>query len=517
MTTSSASATSDSAGEEPVDPVVLAARRDFAIPYLYPIQRLAIANILEGVCQLVVLPTGGGKSLCFQLPALLLAGLTVVVTPLLSLMADQLARLRGLGLPAAALRGGQAPAEREALLRSGTPLRILYTTPETLGNPAVRRRLAAIGIEHLVVDEAHCVSEWGRTFRPAYLGLGGVLAELAPRTVTAFTATASPPVIEDVGRVLFAGRAYRTVMGNPDRPNLRYAVIPVVSRLRALGRLVGEGPAPVLVFARTRPGVQAVARALARRFPRMEVRFYHAGLTAAERAAVESWFLPSPGGVLVATSAYGMGIDKPDIRTVLHAEVPYSVESYLQESGRAGRDGRPARAALLAGPADERFLATLPGELERGRYRRVLDYALGPPGCRRRFLLGYLGLEEAHCAGCDACDGTAARRPEGEEQVLRFVRRHRRRYSLRELGQVLAGRPCYEGARKGLDRVAGFGLLGDWEPEDIDEALTTMVESGRLAVPARGFWKNRVTTGGRDSWTRSLKESLQSMEAARGT
>ncbi len=513
------------------DPVAELARRDFSIPYLYPIQRLVIANVLEGASQLVVLPTGAGKSLCFQLPARLLAGLTVVVVPLLALMEDQLQGLRARGLPAGALRGGQTAAQREELLRRAGPqvpaverVRLLYVTPEGLASPGILGRLRAAGVEHLVIDEAHCVSEWGRSFRPAYLALAQVLPALAPRTVSAFTATATPEVTREVERVLFDGRPHHTVLGHPDRPNIHYRVLPVISRLHALDRLVREAAPPVLVFGRSRDGVRALARALARRAGR-EVRFYHAGLTAAERAAVEAWFLASRDGVLVATSAYGLGVDKPDIRTVVHAEVPYSIEAYLQESGRAGRDGQPARAVLLCGPQDEAFLAALTGGLERDRYRRILLYARGADRagsrCRRRFLLAALGAEEpggdgTACAGCDVCDGTAVERPEGEAEVLRFVRRHRRLYNLRELGQILAGRPCYEGVRKGLDRSPGFGLLVDWDPEDIAEGLRTMLESGRLTVLPRGFWKDRVTAGGDVPWKPSSSEFSRSTGAAAG-
>ena len=550
------------------DPVVELARRDFSLPYLYPIQRLVIANVLEGVCQLVVLPTGGGKSLCFQLPARLLEGLTVVVVPLLALMADQLQGLRARGLPAGALRGGQSGEEREALLRRAGPgvppgerLRLLYVTPEGLASPDILGRLRAAGVGHLVVDEAHCLAEWGHSFRPAYLELARVLPALSPRTVSAFTATATPEVLAEVERVLFAGRPHHRVLGNPDRPNLHYEVRPVLSRLRAVERLLREAALPALVFGRSREGVRALAAALARRRPGGQILFYHAGLSAAERQAVEAWFLRSRDGMLVATSAYGLGVDKPDVRTVIHAAGAV-LHRGLPPGVGAGRPRRAARPGRPAAHPRGRDLPRRPGGAGAGTlpadpgvragetpYSRSSGASPATPGtastgaglgagCRRRFLLAALGVGQeeppaagggplaapgdgppaagAACSGCDVCDGTAAGRPEGEAEMLRLVRRRRRQYTRREVEQILAGRPCYEGVRKGLDRLPEFGLLAGWEPEDIAEGLDSMVESGRLTVLARGFWKDRVTAGGNFPWKPSSSESSRSTGAPAG-
>ena len=295
------------------DPIAEAARRHFAIPYLYPIQRFVISNILEEKNQIVVLPTGAGKSLCYQLPARIGGGLTVVVVPLLSLLEDQLGRCRSAGLRAAALRGGQSREERlrvTVALHSGQ-VDLLFTTPETLKRISGTtiggdRWLEDSVITHLVVDEAHCVSDWGESFRPAYLELGKIIRNLKIRCLTAFTATASPRIIEKVREVLFPDQGAAILSADPDRPNVRYSVIPTLSKTRTLVGLVEVSPRPLLVFSRTRSGAERAARTVRRRMPDLDVRFYHAGLNREEREGVEAWFKTSRKGILTATSAYGI-------------------------------------------------------------------------------------------------------------------------------------------------------------------------------------------------------------------
>jgi ATP-dependent DNA helicase RecQ len=302
------------------DPVSELASGRFGTPYLYPIQRFVIANTLEGRSQIVVLPTGSGKSLCFQLPSRLLPGATLVVVPLLALLQDQLERCRRLGLPAAAVRGGQSAEERAQVFArvAAGELALLYATPEVLEQPGVRAGLRRLGLAHAVVDEAHCVAEWGPSFRPAYLRLGEALAELGAICLSAFTATAGPRIVQTIRESLFRGRDAELVEGDPDRPNLRYRVLPVLSRGRALAELAARAARPALVFCRSRPAAETSARLLRRRLASEEVFFYHAGLSASERRRVEAWFFGSAAGVLTATSAYGMGVDKPDIAIVIN-------------------------------------------------------------------------------------------------------------------------------------------------------------------------------------------------------
>jgi len=483
------------------DPVAELAERGFGLKYLYPIQRLVIANVLEGADQIVVLPTGAGKSLCFQLPSRVLDGITLVVVPLLSLLEDQLARCRQAALPAEALRGGQDAGERRRIGERAArgELCLLYTTPEALATAGVGELLRGLRVAHAVVDEAHCIAEWGPEFRPAYLGLGRAFRKLGVGALSAFTATASPQTLEAVRLHLFGGRQPLLVQADPDRPNLRYRFREVLSKQRDLAGLVDGAARPALVFCRSRPAAESAARLLRRRLGGVEVFFYHAGLEPGERRRVEAWFQRSSDGVLTATSAYGLGVDKPDIRTVVHRDVPYSVEAYLQESGRAGRDGRPAECVLLYGEEDLAF-ARGPGltsELERRRYLRLLERVRDPFICRRQALQEALGLEAPPCAGCDVCAGEAGRPAEGRQPLEAFFRRHRRRFTPRQAVQVLCGRTRYEVVRDELDCFRGFGLLSGWEPEDIAEALAALQAEGELRVPERGWWKGRLTSGSR--------------------
>jgi len=521
MITSSEPASKKSRAQ--ADPIAEAARRHFTIPYLYPIQRFVISNILEEKNQIVVLPTGAGKSLCYQLPARIGGGLTVVVVPLLSLLEDQLGRCRKAGLRADALRGGQSQEKRRRLrgqLRAGK-VDLLFTTPETLERIS-RERIGADRwledtiIAHLVVDEAHCVSEWGESFRPAYLRLGAILPNLKIRCLTAFTATASPRILERIQGLLFPDQRVAILSADPDRPNIHYTVIPTLSKTRTLLGLVEAAPRPLLVFSRTRSGAERAARAVGRRMPDLDVRFYHAGLSREERERIESWYKTSTDGILTATSAYGMGVDKPDIRTVIHLDVPYSPEAYLQETGRAGRDGSPVQAALLYSAEDLGFAEVLGRDrggddaagtanpaadeeypvfdpLAADRYAQMLGYALDTTRCRRERLLGFLGQEPGSCSGCDVCAGRQLEQAEGEAEILGFVSGNRRRFTLRQALKLLRGGKSYEAVTGGLAACPDFGSLAGWQEEEIEEALEALRRSAKIKVLKRGFWKERIT------------------------
>ncbi len=460
-----------------------------------------------------MLPTGSGKSLCFLLPSLVLKGVTLVVVPLLSLLQDQIKRLESSNLKAGVIRGGQKSREREqvfASLRSGE-IHLLYATPEVLLSPSLKKPLKNLGIVHLVVDEAHCISEWGQSFRPDYLKLGQVAEELKIPMLSAFTATASERVLADISKALFGQRIVSRVIDTPDRPNISYSVLPVISTARALGSLVREAKRPILIFCRSRKGAEAYARLLIKKFPEEEILFYHAGLNKAERKNVELWFMSSNSAILTATSAYGMGIDKADIRTIIHVDLPRSIESYLQQSGRGGRDGKPARSILFYSIPDSReLLGGIQGNkdhdmLERERCRQIIEYAGGfnieewgwprAEQCRRTKLLSILGKEEVVCSGCDVCRGEAVAVPEGFAEILSLVKRHKRLFTLRELAMILAGRRSSDSLSRGFEKLDGFGILKEWDDIAIEIAISAMVRSGRLTVLERGFRRYRVTLG----------------------
>lgn len=487
------------------DPVAAAAKERFGLDYLYPYQRLVAANVLdagrpgaEPLRQVVLLPTGFGKSLCFQLPALLLPRPTVVVYPLLALMEDQRRRLAGLGIGCAIFRGGQTQAERgeaEAAVERGEA-KIVISNPECLGSPRLLAFLKNAGPSHVAIDEAHCVSEWGMSFRPSYLEMGRIVEALDPPALSAFTATASPTVFEAVARILFGGSPYRVIEGDPDRPNIHYSVVRTLSREHSLVRLSRELPRPLIVFCSSRDGVQMLARLLSERLGETEVRFYHAGLERPEKKAVEEWFFESEDGILCATCAYGMGVDKRNIRSVVHFETPTSVEAYLQEAGRAGRDALPSRAVLIAGPDEERRLEREPDALRRSRFRALVDYALSEEGCRRDALLDLLGSPRegrAPCSGCDRCapgaGGPGGGAREGEAEIAAFARANARRFTGDEALALLRG-----AAQAGVEppRCALYGAMAGWDAKDAARALDEAIAAGAVRRDSAWPWKGML-------------------------
>lgn len=334
------------------DPVDLL-RRHFGYPGFRPGQEELVRAVLGGRDALGVLPTGGGKSVCYQVPALALGGLTLVVTPLISLMEDQVRRAREAGLRADFLSAGQGADERRSILegaRAGD-VDVLFVAPERLEVEAFQTALATADVRLLAVDEAHCISEWGHDFRPAYRRIG-VLRHRYRAPVLALTATATPRVREDITASLRL-REPAVVVRSFDRPNLSWAVRPGTSlRERVVGvhRLLRRVPGPAVVYAPTRGAVELVRDVLAGFGTRAEA--YHAGLAAFERSRVQRGFMEGSFRVVTATNAFGMGIDKADVRLVAHIQLPSTLEAYYQEAGRAGRDGDPAWCVAFRGKGD---------------------------------------------------------------------------------------------------------------------------------------------------------------------
>ncbi len=442
-----------------------ALRQHFGHSDFRPSQTAVVGSVLSGRDVLAVLPTGGGKSVCFQIPAVVLGGLTVVVTPLVALMDDQVAAATGRGIAAGALHAGMSREARAEVLRrmQARSLALLYASPERLGSLARRLRSIAGIPTLLAVDEAHCISEWGHDFRPSFRALRRVRWLLGEPQTVALTGSATPQVRADIAQCLGLGarlggapREAVTHVCSFDRPNLWFGVVRLKEhghRLPWLLALLERGGGVSLVYVPTRGLAERVAGML-RRHGWVAVA-YHAGLPAERRAAVLGEFLADRYDVVVATCAFGMGIDKPDVRLVVHWNLPPTPESYYQEAGRAGRDGEPSRCVALWHPDDltvhrrqldvtfpDRALcerlwcepasaARLPrgvvasverlrAELrpERGpvsweqvagrkrwahrRLRAMADYVSGR-GCRRRRLLDWFGERGVRCAGCDAC------------------------------------------------------------------------------------------------------------------
>lgn len=477
----------------------------FGISSLYPYQELVIRTILErgGLFgkqrketayehQIVVLPTGSGKSVCFMLPALLLTGITVVVYPLLSLMRDQGRRMEKLGMKALYLQGGQSVAQRNTIwndLRMGVS-RFLITNPETLKNEEILIRLSSFSISLLVIDEVHTVTQWGETFRPSYLMLPNVIERLKPEQITAFTATASPRIIMRITQILFHGNPAHVVKGNPDRPNIFYRALPSLCKIHDLEMLIRYTIArPAVVFCSTRDRCERTAWELTRRFRDHDIRYYHAGLTKEERMATESWFFTSRSAILCATSAYGMGVDKNDIRTVVHLDLCPDVESFLQESGRAGRDGKPASSIVLIGKEERQRTNK---ELPNSPFCQLLEAFSQTVQCRRSSLLALMGFPNESCSGCDVCAFRTVTVADGKAEILQLLRTPPFRYAKGEAAHVLAATRSLYLCPPSSRSNPSFGLLKLWEPDDIVEAIEELQEQKEVHMVQRGPWKGRL-------------------------
>ncbi|MBP5357626.1 MAG: ATP-dependent DNA helicase RecQ [Treponema sp.] len=446
------------------DYVTEAAKNAFGISYLYPWQRIVISNILEPNAdnnrQIVLLPTGAGKSLCFLTPALLLRGPTLVIYPLLALMADQKRRMVDGSLKCVEFRGGQSPEEREenfAGIRQGA--QIIIANPEVLQSQTLVERLSQCNIQHIAIDEAHCVSEWGDSFRPSYLALGKIIDRINPPVVTAFTATASPPVLSRISEVLFHGKSH-VVKSEFDRPNIHYYVRNAYAKKREAFRLAVTEQKPLIIFCGTRAKSEDMARELSEYMGHDKVRFYHAGLEREEKTTVEKWFYDKTDAVLCCTVAFGMGVDKKDIHTVIHLEPSNNAENYLQESGRAARDGSIGKGILLWSPGDSVHFS----RYKEGSRERVMKEFAEAHTCRRQILLDALAGEQAACDGCDVClNKKEADFAWDAELALKYIRHHRKMFDLRELSDKLL-----DLFNRHDEKEFGMHI---WEASDIEQIL----------------------------------------------
>ena len=529
------------------DPILSICQKSFGLSYPFPWQRLIIAAVLDAVSsqrsmedssdreplrEIAVLPTGAGKSLCWMLPASVIDGITVAVFPLLSLMADQKRRLDAAGLSSVTLKGGLTGEKREEIWRAldSGKTRIILANPEILSTAHVAQRLKEMKPEFLVVDETHTVSQWGESFRPACAGMGVLVEDWNPAAVLALTATAGPLIRSRITELLFNGHAPTTALANPNRPELYYGVIPALSRYHILERLVRNEPRPLIVFGPTRLSVVKAARLLRDRLKDKRIRYYHAGLSQEEKTGLETWFLGSGDAILCATCAYGMGVDKSDIRTVIHLAPPDSAESYLQESGRASRDGKGANAWLIWTPDDLRgrsmhassahseHLQSPAEKLSHERRQSIINYAISTNRCRRELLLETLGIEASDCSGCDVCGAEPWTSAPEEKPICRTIMWNQRRLSRGQAARVLIGRRSAEIRSKGLDTLRGFGSLSAWELEDAECAIETLLGNRKLRLGRFGPWKNLLSvnhsrTSPKKTHSNAVGEQLAAEEA----
>jgi len=508
-----------------------------------------VRAVLAGHDVLAVMPTGSGKSIGYQLPAILLPGLTLVVSPLIALMKDQVDELNRKGIRAAALHSHASPAERRAAVaeaRRGN-LRLLYVAPERFASDSFVRDLADIQLSRFAVDEAHCVSEWGHDFRPDYRRLAEAAArcrradgEEGRPPIIGFTATATPEVREDIVTLLGLAQP-RVFVAGFDRPNLFFDVRRVSGELEKrtlLPEIVAGRRA--LVYAATRKSTERAAEAL--RAAGIEAEAYHAGLNEIERTRVQNGFAAGSVRIVCATNAFGMGIDRPDVEAVVHFEIPGSLEAYYQEIGRGGRDGRAATTTLFWNYVDVRtrefFIekedeeaelwrhrAPLDPEqrerkreLDRKKLRRMIAYA-DSTGCLRAALLHYFGDPGAP-ARCGNCGNCARRRPLDAEEIL-FLRkilsgvaRAGERFGKRKITAMLVG--DREGLPLSLQTLSTTGLLAGEEPKKIGRWIDAAAGAGLLQVSDDVYRTLSLTRRGRDVMAgRSAHAELTLPEPAR--
>ncbi|MFP5510530.1 MAG: DNA helicase RecQ [Alphaproteobacteria bacterium] len=444
----------------------------FGFDALRPGQAEIVEAVSEGRNVLAIMPTGGGKSLCFQLPALMREGVTVVISPLIALMRDQVRALREAGVEAGALTSGNTPEETDAvwLALEEKRLKLLYIAPERLAAQSSFGMLSRAGVSLIAVDEAHCVSQWGHDFRPDYLRIGALRRALDV-PLAAFTATADAETQDEIVARLFDGQAPLKFLRGFDRPNIHLAFAAKDNpRRQILSFAAARKGQSGIVYCGTRAKTETLAQAL--REDGHSACHYHGGMEAEERRVTETRFQQEDGLIVVATVAFGMGIDKPDIRWVAHADLPKSIEAYYQEIGRAGRDGAPAETLTLYGPDDIRLRRSQIDEGLAPAERRMADHArlnalLGLAEaleCRRQTLLRYFGETPEPCGNCDLCDSPAAvfDGTLAVRKALSAILRTEEWFGAGHLIDILTGNTTDKVRERGHDALPTFGVGRDY-------------------------------------------------------
>ena len=486
-------------------------KRHFGYDEFRPGQEEIISNALAGRNSLVVMPTGGGKSLCYQLPALATGGVTLVISPLIALMKDQVDGLRANGIAADFLNStldNRTAAEVERAAQAGA-VRLLYVAPERVSMPGFRRFLGTLDLRMIAIDEAHCISEWGHDFRPDYRILAE-LRELFPQTpVMALTATATERVQRDIVEQLRLDDGRRFVSGF-DRPNLTYRVEPGVGAWDALLDLLEERKGQsAIVYCFSRKDTEELAARL--NSHRYKAVAYHAGLDARTRRVTQERFIDGDVPIVAATIAFGMGIDKPDIRLVVHYTLPKSIEGYYQETGRAGRDGLPSECVLFFSEGDrakqEYFIQGMTGDaraVAERQLQQMVDFCRLST-CRRKYLLGYFGdtLTDDSCGNCDVC---LARRRSVDvtvvaQKLLSAVMRTGERFGITHVCNVLLGKNLKRIRELEHDKLSVFGVERDHDLDELRQIADGLVDRGLLARTDDRYRTISVTRAGRD-WLR---------------
>ncbi len=473
-----------------------------------PGQAGIISSVLAGRDVLAVMPTGRGKSMCYQLPTLMRNGLTLVISPLIALMRDQVSALQAFDICAAALTSSDSPAERETTWRAldkGT-LRLLYMAPERMAVPGLAERLGRAGLSMIAVDEAHCVSQWGHDFRPDYLRISEFAQAAGCPQMTAFTATADTAARRDIASRLFDVAPEEFILGF-DRPNLHLAIAARQQGFKqVLGFVKARPDRAGIIYCASRKACEDLAEKL--KAENICALAYHAGLDAETRSRRQDEFVKSDSVVMCATIAFGMGVDKPDVRYVIHAALPKSMEAYYQEIGRAGRDGDPADTLMLWSLADVALRRRQINEseaeddrkrMELRRLSALIAYCEAPQ-CRRLTLLNYFGDEIDPCGHCDLCDDLP-RLMDGSvlaQKAMSAIARTGQRFGLEHLVNVLRGLKTDKVLTRGHDALPTFGVGKDLSRHEWMNVFRQLFAAGVIDQPIDGYGEWIITTKGKE-------------------
>ena len=481
----------------------------FGFDRFLPLQKEIISKVLARHDTLVLMPTGGGKSLCYQLPALRFKGLTLVVSPLIALMKDQVDGLRANGVPAELLNS-TLDSEESSLVQNRArqgKIKILYVAPERLALPGFQRFLQSLNVNLIAIDEAHCISEWGHDFRPDYRNLKTLRQSFPGVPVIALTATATEQVREDIVNQLGLINP-ETFISSFNRPNLTYTIQPKTEPLRSLIHLLEKHQGgSAIVYRFSRKATEETALELSERgFSALP---YHAGLERDVRRDTQEKFIRDQVQIVVATIAFGMGIDKPDVRLVVHYDLPKTVEGYYQETGRAGRDGLASDCVLFYSYGDrskqEYFIGQIEDDDERNKAHTKLEQILAMcdlQTCRRAYLMEYLGESwpKTECGGCDICllpreefDAT-----EIAQKILSTAIRTGERFGVNYLVDVLRGSANKAVRSRGHHELPVFGISGEMDSDELKEMVRSLVTNGLLAQQGSGYPTLAVSPQGRN-------------------
>ena len=453
---------------------------------LRPLQEAAIKAVLGRRDSLVVLPTGGGKSLCYQLPPLLTGELTVVVSPLISLMKDQVDTLRDLGVDARQINSTTTEVEKRDLVRAARDksLRMLFVSPERLAMDRFQDFLKSLEVRTFAIDEAHCISHWGHDFRPEYRQMGELREMFPEAAIHAYTATATETVRRDIANQLRLNDP-EILVGSFDRPNLTYRILPRVDPMKQVLEVIErhQGEAGIIYCIRKKDVDETTASL---RKKGIDARPYHAGLSKEERTATQEAFANETCNIVVATVAFGMGIDRSNIRFVLHTGLPKSIEHYQQETGRAGRDGLEADCVLLYSGADVLLWRSIDSESIFLKHINDMDrYARGAV-CRHRAIVNYFGEEYAseNCNACDLCLGDVQTVDDANviaQKILSCVVRVDQRFGIGHVISILRGEKTERVLSMGHDRLSTYGLLAGHPQNELRDWIYQLIGQGVLA------------------------------------